>query len=322
DSPVMRFHDANGDGDCLDAADNIRYYAGDANFNVTATIDAATGAVIERYVYTAYGTPAVYSATWTSPAAPTTDGPLYCGYFFDAETGLYQVRNRYYDDGLSTFVSRDPIGHDVGYWNLYLYAACSPLSRVDPAGLFWTRINDGDGIGYPVDLKDGLTPDERNAACTAALKTIPASIRDKVGGFVTCSKGKYVICVNPKRHPTHPGKDENLTPEQNAANVIHRCKVDHEKTHVPDLEKCDEQNECTVLDMKYPNDVLEKRKSECRAIQAEVNCVRSAKAILPYPSPRQKDNQEYLDRLEHQIKVLKATAEVRAQCKSLGMDIK
>ncbi len=134
DAPVMRFHDANGDGDCLDPADSVRYYAGDANFNVTATIDAATTDVVERYVYTAYGEAMVYDGSWSNPAAPTTDAPLYCGYFFDSETALYHVRNRYYDSSLSTFISRDAIGYQAGI-NLYRYAGNSPIMRTDALGL-------------------------------------------------------------------------------------------------------------------------------------------------------------------------------------------
>jgi RHS repeat-associated protein len=129
---VVRFHDDNGDGDLLDVGDNTRYYTTDANQNVTATIDAATGDVVERYVYNAYGKATVYDDAWANPAAPTVDGPLYCGYFFDAETGLYQVRNRYYDSGLSTFVSRDPAEDDR---NLYRYVGNNPVLLTDPSGL-------------------------------------------------------------------------------------------------------------------------------------------------------------------------------------------
>jgi len=134
DALIVRFHDGNGDGDYLDAGDNVRYYTSDANFNVTAAIDAGTGDVVERYVYTAYGTATVYSATWTNPTAPAADGPLYCGYFFDAEIALYQVRNRYYDSGLSSFISRDPIGYLANDSNLYRYGANRPTSMVDLLG--------------------------------------------------------------------------------------------------------------------------------------------------------------------------------------------
>ncbi|NLE39844.1 MAG: RHS repeat-associated core domain-containing protein, partial [Pirellulaceae bacterium] len=145
DSPVVRFHDGNGDGDYADAGDNVRYYTNDANYNVTATIDAATGNVVERYVYNAYGKATVYDDAWTNTAAPTTDGPLYCGYFFDAESGLYQVRNRYYDTSLSTFINRDPIGFFGGSSNLYEYVGSKPTGAIDPSGELWLYIP-GEGV--------------------------------------------------------------------------------------------------------------------------------------------------------------------------------
>ena len=144
DSPVVRFHDGNGDGDCIpsenDPADTICYYTGDANYNVTTTItigyaDGNTTTDIEHYVYGAYGEATVYSSTWTALAAPSVDGPLYAGYFFDAETGQYQVRNRYYDSSTSTFTSRDPKGFAAGDANLTRYCGNGPTNRLDPTGL-------------------------------------------------------------------------------------------------------------------------------------------------------------------------------------------
>ena len=73
----------------------------------------------------------VYDEDSANPAAPTTDGPLYCGYFFDAETVFYQVRNRYYDSSLSTFISRYPLSYASGDIDLYRYVANSPVGRID-----------------------------------------------------------------------------------------------------------------------------------------------------------------------------------------------
>ena len=144
DAPVARFHDGNGDGDLLDAGDNIRYYTGDANHNVTATIDAATGDVVNRYVYSAYGEVTVYTRRGRIRPPPPNDGPLYCGYFFDAETGNYQVRNREYVTCLSTFDMTDPVGYKGGI-NLYAYVGDSPLMLTDPTGLL--------GRGYLVCVR-------------------------------------------------------------------------------------------------------------------------------------------------------------------------
>ena len=76
----------------------------------------------------------MYSPTWTNPDAPTDDGPLFSGYLFDAESGLYQVRNRYYSPGFSAFIRRDPLTFNAGI-NLYEYAGDQPNSRNDASGL-------------------------------------------------------------------------------------------------------------------------------------------------------------------------------------------
>ena len=237
DSPIMRFHDGNGDGDCLDAGDNIRYYTGDANFNVTATIDGGTVAVVERYVYTAYGEATVYDGSWSNPAASTSDGPLYCGYFFDAETGLYHVRNRYYDGSLSTFISRDPVGYflsdtaDDGYgnvwlntpgsvnadfvagsvndFNLYRYVGNSPLTKNDPSGLHTHDDCDRwyDQCGDVCRRMPNKTWWDRNrrrmcwAACFAeyatCISTCEETVKCAVVGGACVAAGALVLCDGP-----------------------------------------------------------------------------------------------------------------------------
>ncbi|GMU53255.1 MAG: hypothetical protein AMXMBFR33_24010 [Candidatus Xenobia bacterium] len=50
------------------------------------------------------------------------------------QTGLYYVRQRFYDPTLGRFISRDPIGFRGGL-NRYVYARNNPINRVDPSGL-------------------------------------------------------------------------------------------------------------------------------------------------------------------------------------------
>ena len=142
DAPITQLVDANADGDFTDAGDATYYYTFDANQNVTALlglVETDPGVfewqVIERYTYTPYGIATAYDADWSNSASPTTDGPLYAGYHFDAETGLYHVRNRQYDPSLGAFTTRDPIGYAAGDANLYRYVGNDPVGAVDPSGL-------------------------------------------------------------------------------------------------------------------------------------------------------------------------------------------
>jgi RHS repeat-associated protein len=144
DAPIVRFHDGNGDGDLFDAGDTTLYYTGDANFNVTATIDAATGDVVNRYAYSAYGEATVYEDDWDVVGVPAEDGPLYCGYFFDAETGNSRVRTREYITCLSTFDIPDPIKYKSKDFNLYRYGRRKGIRNQEP--LFCPFVTTGRGL--------------------------------------------------------------------------------------------------------------------------------------------------------------------------------
>jgi RHS repeat-associated core domain len=52
---------------------------------------------------------------------------------YDAETGLYYFRARYYDPDLARFVSEDPIGLEGGI-NPYAFAGNDPVNAGDPSG--------------------------------------------------------------------------------------------------------------------------------------------------------------------------------------------
>jgi len=69
-----------------------------------------------------------------------SDNPYrYTGQQFDAFSGLYYLRARYYDPALGRFLSRDPAEplltapHEL---NRYVYVADNPLNAADPSGRF------------------------------------------------------------------------------------------------------------------------------------------------------------------------------------------
>ena len=97
----------------------------------------ASGALVERYDYDSYG---VATATDVDGGGLVGNDILFAGRRFDANTGLYFLRARYYVPEMGRFTSRDPIGFwgDANNWgNPFNYGGNRPLSGTDPLGLGW-----------------------------------------------------------------------------------------------------------------------------------------------------------------------------------------
>jgi len=140
----------------------------------------------------------LYSPTWNEPAALTTNGPLYGGYFLDVETALYQVRNRYYDLRLSTFISRDPLGYSEGA-NLYQYVDSTPIIKVDPSGL-------GGMVEPPISWTGGRELSPEDKATLQRLQDLDDKIRNQfdrcVGRCLNVNGFKWAIVVTLGVTPT------------------------------------------------------------------------------------------------------------------------
>jgi RHS repeat-associated protein len=103
------------------------YYQAD-QYGSTRLLTDSTGAVAATYTYDAYGT--LTGHTGTADTVLRWNGQQQ-----DPDTGLYYLRNRYYDPITTQFLTRDPLATITRA--LYNYAANDPLNRMDPLGLTW-----------------------------------------------------------------------------------------------------------------------------------------------------------------------------------------
>jgi RHS repeat-associated protein len=104
---------------------SVRYHEVDELGNVIGT--SQSGAVSQTMSYDAWGNLSV---------AGNFDSHLFWKglYWNDSTTGLYYMRNRWYDSEGARFLSEDPAGIAGGF-NLYAYSANDPVNGRDPAGL-------------------------------------------------------------------------------------------------------------------------------------------------------------------------------------------
>jgi RHS repeat-associated protein len=100
------------------------YYFTQDHLGSTRELTDEQGNVSERIEYDSFGNGEGSSLTRYG----------YTSREWDAETGLYYYRNRWYDPSVGRFISEDPIGLSGGV-NWYAYVANNPIRFADPLGL-------------------------------------------------------------------------------------------------------------------------------------------------------------------------------------------
>jgi len=115
-----------------DEVGNKHYYSHDGLGSIIAIYDAS-GNYVNVYMYDEFG-------NFLQKTENISNSYYYTGQEFDAISGLYNLRNRYYNASLGRFTQLDPIVDLLGIKNMqelngYAYVANNPMILVDPFGL-------------------------------------------------------------------------------------------------------------------------------------------------------------------------------------------
>lgn len=120
---------------CRDDSSPQRLYAcQDANFNLTAVTDTS-GTVIERYVFTPYGTRTIMNTSWSSISSSAFEWEVgHQGLMYEDSAGLIYNRARWLNPLCGAFLNRDPVQYADGL-SLYQYVGSRVTRHLDWAGL-------------------------------------------------------------------------------------------------------------------------------------------------------------------------------------------
>ena len=111
------------------------YFHRNHQYSVTA-VTTSTGAIAERYAYTAYGQPTILDASASVLSSSAINNRYtYTGREWDATLGLHHFRARWMSPSAGRFLTRDPIGYSAGA-NQYRFIRNRALRYVDPRGWF------------------------------------------------------------------------------------------------------------------------------------------------------------------------------------------
>jgi RHS repeat-associated protein len=106
----------------------------------TSHVTDAIGNLLERYTYSAFGTPTFFSANNTQLSTSAYGiRHLFQGQLWTQETGLNDYRNRVELPVMGVFLQPDPIGFKGDVANIYRFCNNNAVNRTDPMGLVNTN---------------------------------------------------------------------------------------------------------------------------------------------------------------------------------------
>ena len=136
DSVMRFFYDSTGKRVGFANGTMLFYYLYNVQGDVIAIVRAATGQIVAKYSYDAWGKCTVTNAA--GYAVGDKNPFRYRGYYYDTETGLYYLNSRYYNPEFGRFINVDSelagVGGTTQGYNLFAYCFNNPVNMSDPDG--------------------------------------------------------------------------------------------------------------------------------------------------------------------------------------------
>jgi RHS repeat-associated protein len=218
----------------------LSFFHGDALGSIVKRTDAGGTVDLTRQ----------YDAWGKIEAGAGEPGYAFTGREWDPDAGLYYYRARYYDAGVSRFLSEDPI-HFKGGLNFYSYVKNRPVNRIDPLGLAPMPI---------VTCKKGVYGLRPNGEPVKAY------------GMLCCHGGQRAICVE-------EGQYRNGMSMRMA-----ECMRDHEQHHsdlTPGSCRC--KDDCSPVPLT--GDADDRLRQECEAQLISLICLFGSDERYPDGQP-------------------------------------
>ncbi|MBX3417067.1 MAG: RHS repeat-associated core domain-containing protein [Pirellulaceae bacterium] len=202
DEPILRH---GGTGSTLPTSGtSLAYYHRNQQYSIVALTNHS-GAILERYAYTAHGELTIMAANGTLRTTSLYNNRYtYTGREWDPDFNLYHFRARLYDPIAGRFITRDPLGYVDG---MSLYRGYFGLNGTDPGGLTWKHsVKSGpdlDGyFGYEIKINQNFNLGGGAVAGLQTWQTNDVNIIAVVTNGEQCSLKKFnfrILDVNDVR---------------------------------------------------------------------------------------------------------------------------
>lgn len=157
------------------------YYLYNGHGDVVQIVNTS-GGVVNNYTYDEWG-------NITSQVEGISNSFKYAGEVYDAETGLYYLRARYYDPSMGRFLNEDTYEGQIDNpltQNLYTYVSNNPLIYVDPTGHDNMALGGSGGNPlYNLSTTDATNSviDARSANAATQAKILKSLMKEYKYGF-------------------------------------------------------------------------------------------------------------------------------------------